>query len=173
MLGYQKNRGLRIDHILVSDALRPLVKACASTACRANGNEARATMRRWTSNSRPEPDSGTGQAPSRPTSPRGVKVAVSGGRGARGACLLQAEFLDLARDGVAADAQLLRRLDAAAPRVGQRGVDEFRLEALGQLVPHIGRPVASSSSASASRPGFPATMEAGRGGLPHGQPAAR
>ncbi|AEG92538.1 exodeoxyribonuclease III [Ramlibacter tataouinensis] len=29
MLGYQKNRGLRIDHILVSEALRPLVKACA------------------------------------------------------------------------------------------------------------------------------------------------
>ena len=28
MLGYQKNRGLRIDHILVSDALRPAVKAC-------------------------------------------------------------------------------------------------------------------------------------------------
>ena len=29
MLGYQKNRGLRIDHILVSDALRGAVKACA------------------------------------------------------------------------------------------------------------------------------------------------
>jgi exodeoxyribonuclease-3 len=29
MLGYQKNRGLRIDHILVSDALRPQVSACA------------------------------------------------------------------------------------------------------------------------------------------------
>ena len=28
MLGFQKNRGLRIDHILVSDALKPLVKAC-------------------------------------------------------------------------------------------------------------------------------------------------
>ena len=28
MLGFQKNRGLRIDHILVSEALRPLVKAC-------------------------------------------------------------------------------------------------------------------------------------------------
>lgn len=28
MLGFQKNRGLRIDHILVSDALRPAVKAC-------------------------------------------------------------------------------------------------------------------------------------------------
>jgi exodeoxyribonuclease-3 len=28
MLGYQKNRGLRIDHILVSEPLRPLVKAC-------------------------------------------------------------------------------------------------------------------------------------------------
>jgi exodeoxyribonuclease III len=28
MLGYQKNRGLRIDHILVSAALQPLVKAC-------------------------------------------------------------------------------------------------------------------------------------------------
>jgi exodeoxyribonuclease III len=28
MLGYQKNRGLRIDHILVSDALKPLVKSC-------------------------------------------------------------------------------------------------------------------------------------------------
>ena len=28
MLGYQKNRGLRIDHILVSDALRPQVSAC-------------------------------------------------------------------------------------------------------------------------------------------------
>ena len=29
MLGYQKNRGLRIDHILVSEAVRPQVKACA------------------------------------------------------------------------------------------------------------------------------------------------
>ncbi len=28
MLGYQKNRGLRIDHILVSDALKSEVKAC-------------------------------------------------------------------------------------------------------------------------------------------------
>ena len=28
MLGFQKNRGLRIDHILVSDTLKPLVKAC-------------------------------------------------------------------------------------------------------------------------------------------------
>jgi exodeoxyribonuclease-3 len=28
MLGYQKNRGLRIDHILVSDALKPQVKGC-------------------------------------------------------------------------------------------------------------------------------------------------
>jgi len=29
MLGYQKNRGLRIDHILVSEALRPCVRSCA------------------------------------------------------------------------------------------------------------------------------------------------
>lgn len=29
MLGYQKNRGLRIDHILVSEPLKPLVKACS------------------------------------------------------------------------------------------------------------------------------------------------
>ena len=29
MLGYQKNRGLRIDHILVSDALRGAVTACS------------------------------------------------------------------------------------------------------------------------------------------------
>lgn len=29
MLGFQKNRGLRIDYILVSDALKPSVKACA------------------------------------------------------------------------------------------------------------------------------------------------
>ncbi len=28
MLGFQKGRGLRIDHILVSDALKPQVKAC-------------------------------------------------------------------------------------------------------------------------------------------------
>ncbi|MBG9386449.1 exodeoxyribonuclease III [Caenimonas aquaedulcis] len=28
MLGYPKNRGLRIDHILVSDAVRPHVKSC-------------------------------------------------------------------------------------------------------------------------------------------------
>ena len=28
MLGYQKNRGLRIDHILVSEALKPQVKSC-------------------------------------------------------------------------------------------------------------------------------------------------
>ena len=29
MLGYQKNRGLRIDHILVSEAVKPLVKSCS------------------------------------------------------------------------------------------------------------------------------------------------
>ena len=29
MLGYQKNRGLRIDHVLVSEALRAQVKSCA------------------------------------------------------------------------------------------------------------------------------------------------
>ena len=29
MLGYQKNRGLRIDHILVSEALRAQVRACS------------------------------------------------------------------------------------------------------------------------------------------------
>ena len=29
MLGYQKNRGLRIDHVLVSAPLRPQVRACA------------------------------------------------------------------------------------------------------------------------------------------------
>ena len=29
MLGYQKNRGLRIDHILVSDTLKPQVKGCS------------------------------------------------------------------------------------------------------------------------------------------------
>jgi exodeoxyribonuclease-3 len=29
MLGYQKNRGLRIDHVLVSEALRASVKSCA------------------------------------------------------------------------------------------------------------------------------------------------
>ena len=28
MLGFQKNRGLRIDHILVSEALKPTVTAC-------------------------------------------------------------------------------------------------------------------------------------------------
>ena len=28
MLGYQKNRGLRIDHILVSETLKPEVKSC-------------------------------------------------------------------------------------------------------------------------------------------------
>lgn len=28
MLGFQKNRGLRIDHVLVSEALRPWVRAC-------------------------------------------------------------------------------------------------------------------------------------------------
>ena len=28
MLGFQKNRGMRIDHILVSEALRPLARAC-------------------------------------------------------------------------------------------------------------------------------------------------
>jgi len=28
MLGFQKNRGMRIDHILISDALRPLTSAC-------------------------------------------------------------------------------------------------------------------------------------------------
>ena len=29
MLGYQKNKGLRIDHILVSEAIKPQVKSCA------------------------------------------------------------------------------------------------------------------------------------------------
>ena len=29
MLGFQKNRGMRIDHILISEALKPLARACA------------------------------------------------------------------------------------------------------------------------------------------------
>jgi exodeoxyribonuclease-3 len=29
MLGFQKNRGLRIDHILVSEALKSKVSACS------------------------------------------------------------------------------------------------------------------------------------------------
>ena len=29
MLGFQKNKGLRIDHVMVTDALKPLVLACA------------------------------------------------------------------------------------------------------------------------------------------------
>ena len=28
MLGFQKNRGMRIDHILISEALKPLARAC-------------------------------------------------------------------------------------------------------------------------------------------------
>ena len=46
MLGYQKNRGLRIDHILVSEALEARGQGPApSTACRASGSS-RATTRR-------------------------------------------------------------------------------------------------------------------------------
>lgn len=45
MLGFQKNRGLRIDHILVSEALRPSVTACiVDRAPRKNLSPA--TMRR-------------------------------------------------------------------------------------------------------------------------------
>ena len=28
MLGFQKNRGMRIDHILISEPLKPLASAC-------------------------------------------------------------------------------------------------------------------------------------------------
>ncbi len=65
--GFRRNRGLRIDHILVSDVLKPLVKGCLIDK----------TPRK---NERP-----SDHAP----------VIVE---------LLQAEFLNLARDGVATDA---------------------------------------------------------------------
>src|SRR5947209_4909651 len=49
--------------------------------------------------------------------------------------LVEAELLDLARDRVAADAQLVRRLDAAAARQLERGTDELRLELARERVP--------------------------------------
>ena len=39
-------------------------------------------------------------------------------------CSLKVEFLNLARDGIAANAQLVRSLDAAAVRIGQRGQNQ-------------------------------------------------
>ena len=49
-----------------------------------------------------------------------------------------AQFLNLARDGVAADAELLRRVDAPAARAGQRGANELRFDAVNNVVPHVG-----------------------------------
>jgi exodeoxyribonuclease-3 len=43
MLGYQKNRGLRIDHILVSEALKPRVAGCSIDRAPRSGSS-RATM---------------------------------------------------------------------------------------------------------------------------------
>ena len=51
--------------------------------------------------------------------------------------LFQPELLDLARDGVAADAQLVRRLDTAPQRVLQGGEDQARFEPAGEHLPHV------------------------------------
>src|SRR5690606_19674450 len=54
-------------------------------------------------------------------------------RGSSG--IIQPQLLDLARDGIAADAQFLRRLDAATPREFQRGRDQARFKQPGQRIP--------------------------------------
>ena len=76
--------------------------------------------------------------------------------------IVQPEFLDLARDGVAADAELLRRLDAPAAGDLERGVDQLRLELARQRVPHLG--YAGSQQRCAPRAPDPPASAGGRAG---------
>ena len=52
--------------------------------------------------------------------------------------VVQAQLLDLARDGVAADAQPQRSLDAPAAGDLERGLNQLALELAGQRVPDLG-----------------------------------
>ena len=56
----------------------------------------------------------------------------------RASGFVQAQLLDFTGDGVAADAQFLRRLDAAAPRGGECRQNQAGFETAGERVPHIG-----------------------------------
>ena len=56
----------------------------------------------------------------------------------RASGFVQAQLLDFAGDGVAADAQFLRRLDAAAPRGGECCLNQAGFKTPGERVPHIG-----------------------------------
>ena len=76
-----------------------------------------------------------------------MKVSEDGANQAQPAILLifrsieglvvQAQFLQLARDGVAANAQALGCLDAAAMGGGQGAADQLRLEVAAQPLPDI------------------------------------
>ena len=77
-----------------------------------------------------------------------------------------AQFLNLARDGVAADAELLRRLDAAAPRGGQRGGDQARFDLVHQVIPHVGAAAGQQPGSFGLQPLLPRRR---RGHLRHGR----
>src|SRR5689334_14043196 len=77
-----------------------------------------------------------------PVTGRGNPFSLGGGSGAiqRKSTLsvVEPELLDLAGDRVAADAELLRGLNAPPSRDLERRVDQLRLELAGQRVPDLG-----------------------------------
>ena len=100
-LAFRKNQGLRIDHILVSEALRPRVTACEIDKLpRKNERPSDHAPVIATLAERPHP----GAPPGAPGS------------------VVQTEFLDLAGDGVAADAELDCAASMRRPRVRSSAV---------------------------------------------------
>ena len=87
--------------------------------------------------------------------PRVILRAVAGSAPAVPS-VVESEFLNLARDRVAADAQLLRGLDAAPARQRQRGADQLALELAAELLPDVGRTGVAAACAPRTR-GRPAS----------------
>ena len=52
--------------------------------------------------------------------------------------LFQVQFLNLARDGVAANTQFLRCFNAPATGIEQRGLDQLLFKSATHDIPHIG-----------------------------------
>ena len=82
--------------------------------------------------------------------------------GARMKGVFQAQFLDLAGDGVATNAQLLSGFNPAPTGVAQGGLNQFGLKTTRQHVPHIGLASQQQSQRLGFQAVFPAADQAWR-----------
>ena len=70
---------------------------------------------------------------------------------------LQSQFLNLSRDRVASDAELLRSLDPPSACICQRRENQLRFEALRECFPHVMTAADEKRQRLRFQPGFPAS----------------